>query len=200
VFYPNVTQVTTPPARQQGNPYIGNLTGLPAEQYPRLNAEVGFREVHHNIARVMWANVEQRVAYPILSPTGRRRGWVLRSYEQGVRPKALTFMDTGAAKTSHYRRHGSAKTYLVEDIPSAVRGSLYANTVSLQGTSITDDAVMELQEFYDDIVICLDNDATVQAIKLQRDLDLFFRKVDIVVPDKDLKDMSEEELEEFMSD
>jgi hypothetical protein len=163
-----------------------------------LHYSIGFEPTHFAISRAMWANLPQRVAYPIFGPRGNRQGWCLRSYLAGVTPKSLTYLDEGASKLSHYRRHDNRTAWLVEDIPSAVRASLFVNTVALLGTSIVDADLPELREHYDNVVICLDNDAIRQAIRLRTKIELMFRSVEIVVPLCDLKDMTEPQLEDFL--
>ena len=194
--YPNLSPRSEVP---QGNPYDGDVVPLLNDQMEMLNREVGFTEQHFNIARPHWSNASGRVAFPILSPQGQRQGWVLRSYD-GVEPKALSFLDKGATRLSHYRRFDSSTTMLVEDIPSAVRGSLYMNTVSLLGTSVKADDLLELVRQYEHIVICLDNDAIRQAVALRNKIDLMFERVDLIVPRCDLKDMTEPELKEFLNE
>lgn len=195
VSYPNVIRVT--PEEPKGNPFVGKVHNLTNEQLEFLNQEVGFSEQHINVARPMYVQEQDRFAFPILNPVGQRQGWVLRAYD-GRAPKALSFLDEGATRLSHYRCNDSSRALLVEDIPSAVRGSSYLNTVAILGTSIKSSDQLELQMRYDELIICLDADAVRQAVDLHRQLDLLFKRVTIVVPPCDLKDMTEAQLMEFL--
>ena len=177
--------------RQRHRRWEGELAPLGADARRRI---AGFDEDHFTTARAAWAVAEQRVAFPILSPVGERRGWVLRSY-LGASPKALTYLDReDSLRLSHYPRKRSM-VVVVEDIPSAVRAARYMSSVALLGTSCNLESAEELARHYDHVVWALDADAVNQGRRLRREYNLVVRTSSVLLLAKDLKDMSEAELE-----
>ena len=166
----------------------------PLGEDARRRVGCGFDSDHFVTARASWAVQEQRVAFPILSPMGERRGWVLRSY-LGAKPKALTYLDRAdSIRMSHYPRKRGC-VVVVEDIPSAVRASRYMSAVALLGTSCNLECAEELAQHYDHVVWALDADAVNQGRRLRREHSLVVRTSSVLLLSKDLKDMSEGELE-----
>jgi hypothetical protein len=189
VLQPHVVRTT-----RIGNPYLGEIVPLDVEQ----GACLGFSIDNFLTARPMWSLGTERIAFPILSPKGSRRGWVLRAYD-GRTPKALTYLNSDELRLSHYQKGKDKIAVIVEDIPSAVKAAKYMSAVALLGTSMDEDAIAELQANYDDIIIALDKDATRQAIALQRRVALRFNRVDVVLLPMDLKDMEEKDLCQFLT-
>jgi hypothetical protein len=148
----------------------------------------------------MYAPKERRVAYPIYGPMGVRRGWVLRAYyDCGPRWKALTRLDVAEPHLSWYRPDPSeARTLVVEDIPSAVRAARYwPQVVAMCGGGIGPDYVQEITAFARDIVWAFDPDATANAIRHHRRYSIFFDSSSVLPLVADIKDMTEEELQEL---
>ena len=90
----------------------------------------------------------------------------------------------------------SKTTVIVEDAASACSASRLANSVALCGTSYSiSGLVKELGDTLD-VVVCLDPDAQLKALKLQRDLlgSGNFRSVKVVNPRDDLKYLDKNEL------
>ena len=143
----------------------------------------------------MYAPDEDRVAYPIFSPLGARRGWVLRSYDASCQTKALTRMDLDEPHLSWYRTKSNDFCVVVEDIPSAVRASCYTDAVALCGTGCGPDYAMELAAHCPNIVWALDADATAQSIKLMRRYAMLFSTSNVLVLEQDFKNMTEEEIQ-----
>lgn len=186
---------TKQPERQRKiTPYTGSLSHLNGEWRSFLEEKIGWTEEHLIIARPMYADEEDRVAFPIFGPLGYRRGWVLRSYEPFERTKALTRMDVDEPHLSWYRRKNNNSCIVVEDIPSAVRASIYSDAVALMGTGCNYDYAMEIAAYYPNVVWALDSDATAESIRLCRKYSALFRDSRVLILDKDLKDQEEEEL------
>ena len=180
------------PRKVEVHPYTGELYPPDDEWLEFLHDRQGFEEYHMDVSGVMIAE-EGRCAYPIYDPMGRRRGYVLRSYDHR-KPKALTRKDRAEPTLSWYLRHGTEYVLAVEDIPSAVRASKYVDSVALIGTGVSPDALQELAAHRRNIVWALDADATEQAIKMNRQHGVFFDSSRVMQLTKDLKDMTEEEL------
>lgn len=185
---------TTQKERKRPVRFEGELTHLPEEWVDYLERKIGFTVDHLNVSGAMLAVGENRVAFPIYGPMGIRRGWVLRSYEPFEQRKAMTYMDVPEPHLSYYRQNNSPHVVVVEDIPSAVRASMYADSVALCGSGCSTDYAGEIAAHYRHVVWALDQDATAQAIRLMRQHALLFETSKVLVLQEDLKDMKEEEL------
>lgn len=181
-------------------PYDGELEYLSDEWIEYLEDKIGWTEEHLDIGRPMYAPEEHRVAYPIFSPMGLRRGWVLRSYDSFARRKALTRMDVEEPHLSYYRPNNSPRIVVVEDIPSAVRAAKYVDSVALCGSGCSPDYAMEIAAHYRHVVWALDADATAWALKLMRKHALLFETSRVLTLEKDMKDESEERLCEILKE
>jgi hypothetical protein len=179
---------------------MGELLPLDEEWRDYLRDTIGWTEEHHKIGRAMYAADDHRVAYPIFSPLGARRGWVLRSYEPSARPKALTRMDVEEPHLSWYRQHlDNASCVVVEDIPSAVRAARYTNAVALCGSGCGPEYAMEIARYHTKVAWALDADATTTAIKFWREYASLFDQSSVIVLQRDIKDEEEEALCDILS-
>lgn len=135
-----------------------------------------------------------RIAMSVRSPANTHRGWVLRS--DGSQPKALTYLDSGEVGLSwHHTSSELPCTVVVEDIPSAIRASAYVNAVSLLGTGCGDDKGEEIAAHAPrPIYIALDQDATDEAIELQKRYSLLWDGPRVLPLKQDLKNMNEADL------
>jgi len=182
------------PRKQSYTPFEGELEYLDDEWLEYLSRKIGFTDRHIDIGRPMYAPEEHRVAFPIFSPLGRRRGWSLRSYSH-AEPKALTRMDAPEPHISWYKTNpADSSVVVVEDPPSAIRCAVYRNALSLQGTGVGPDYAQELAAHARHVVWALDADATTQSMKLHRKYSLMFESSSVMVLDKDFKDMEEDQL------
>lgn len=183
------------PRKARITPYEGELAYLTDEWKEYLAQKIGWKEWHLEEGRPMLAPEDNRVAFPIFSPMGLRRGWVLRSYEPYDKYKALTRMDIEEPHLSYYRPNNTPHVVVVEDIPSAVRASRYADAVALCGGGLGLDYAMEVAAHYRSVVWALDADATATAIRLNRQFGMLFKdRSSVLVLERDLKDEQEERL------
>jgi len=145
-----------------------------------------------------WYSTESfggRVAMSVRAPDFKHRGWVLRSMQSSVAVKALTYLDEGETGLSWYKPEGRRGTVLVEDIPSAVRASKYVNAVALLGTGIGLGKAREIAQYASrPIYVALDQDAQKQGIDHARRFGLLWGDTRVLLLDKDIKDMMEEEI------
>lgn len=183
--------------KQTAKPFTGRLTRLPDEVAQFLVDRFG------GVPRgFMWApdldGGKGRVAMPIWGPTGKRRGWSLRSYDRYVVPKSLVFMDYDEPVMSWYVHDPSDRTvWIVEDQMSAAKlcDTVAASSVAMLGVGLHEDRkVQELTKHVDRLVIALDPDATKVAVAAKRNLRLWFDDIDVKFLDKDIKDMTVEEI------
>ena len=142
-----------------------------------------------------------RIAMSIRSPRYMHRGWVLRDMRGRSKLKALTYLDPEEVQLSWYRTNNAAPTVLVEDIPSAVRASMCGvNAVALLGTIMNEDKATEIATYAPrPIVIALDQDATAKAFHILYKYSLMWGDAQVLPLDKDLKDMTEEQLQETLN-
>jgi len=186
--------------KQRFTPYEGELEHLSQEWLEFLEAKIGWTSEHIEIARPMYAPQEDRVAYPIYSPMGLRRGWVLRSYASGAgRYKALTRMDSDAPHMSWYRKQNTKCVVIVEDTPSAVRVAQYADAVAINGGGIGPEYAQEIAAHYNSVVWALDADATETALKMHTRYAILFNESRVQVLERDFKDETEVDLEEKLA-
>ncbi|MDJ0764819.1 MAG: hypothetical protein QNJ97_17695 [Myxococcota bacterium] len=178
------------PRKQRIAPYQGALRELTEEEEQFLREKIGWRQWHLLLARPRYAEEQERFAFPIYSPMGRRRGWVLRSY-LGREPKAKTRMDVEEPHLSWYTGGRSSSVLVVEDIPSAVRAARYVDAVAINGTGCGPDYINEIAAHKRNVIWALDNDATGQAIELDRRWGLLFDSSRVLMLDEDFKNMSE---------
>jgi len=149
---------------------------------------------------IRYAQDRKTVVFPIFDSFGKEVGVVDRSY-QGRDPKAITYWFNDVPKI-HFPLGvpNKGKILLVEDIPSSIRAAPYIKSAALLGTSLTPTVLRHLRQFYDDVYIALDEDATGKALAMQKRYQLFFRNFSVVILSKDLKNMTDDEIESALGD
>ena len=175
-------------------PYAGRTKRLTRAEEAFLRKKVGFTKVHLKISKVQRAADTARYVFPILSPSGERRGVVLRSWEMGDRPKAVNRLEKDEPSLSWYLGHAGKPLVIVEDIPSAVRMSLYYNCVALCGCSAPERYINEIRKYAKDIIWILDFDAAKKSMQQMKTNRLLFRSNRCHIIQKDIKDMTEDAL------
>lgn len=147
---------------------------------------------------VKWDPDTGRVALPVYSPTGLVRGWVLRSYDKGVTPKALSWPTVAEQQLGWNLEQGN-QVVVVEDVPSAIKlAELGVRAVSLCGTHMTTEAMDELIAEAEDVVWALDGDALAKAQSWDKRTRIHFRNTAVILLQKDFKDQTEEEAYECL--
>ena len=184
------------PRAKKFHPFEGELFEATQDWLDYLHEKVGFTIDHVNKSR-LFVTGDGRVAFPILSPMGIRRGYVLRAYD-GTVPKALTRMDCEEPHTSYYMNGASTTIVIVEDIPSAVRVSKFISCAAICGTGLSPEAVQELSATTRNIVWALDADATGEAIRQNRKNRIYFDSSRVLTLPKDFKNMTDEEITECL--
>ena len=106
------------------------------------------------------------------------------------------------AKTSADYKMGWGKiAVIVEDIPSACVVSKLDDVVgiSMCGTVLSENLYNYLlQESYDKVLICLDKDAALKSMHICATLKHQMKYVGVLFPERDLKNMDANQLEEFI--
>ena len=138
--------------------------------------------------------------FPVYGPTGLIRGEVLRRWGAYQGPKAMIhpFEPQGALSSWYFSKSpvDSEILVLVEDQVSAARLSVDYDTVALLGTKLSQDAFEEIlgeSGLHRKIVVCLDSDATKDAIKMVNQLRAYRESGMVILPNgaPDIKDMSQ---------
>lgn len=145
--------------------------------------------------QIGWSSKEERLVLPVRNYDGEITGAVLRSLS-GAKPKALTHTEPGAI--AWYPNLRSDLLIIVEDQLSAMRASEHMNAVALLGTNLNDERAQEIASHrFFRVLIALDKDARPVMMRHVISNRSYFRLQPILI-DKDLKNMSEEELIECL--
>lgn len=175
---------------------------LRKEERELLNVKYHLTDPQITKAGIRWSNTIQRIITPIKTRLGMSAGFVARSENPRVRPKALSYIvNPELPFGAYYLKDESCKClWLVEDQFSAIRLSEYENALALMGTHLTDSLLADIKKGgFTHLVICLDADAMSTAIKLASRIDSLFKEVRIKSPQKDLKNMTHAELRKFVT-
>lgn len=141
-----------------------------------------------------------RVGMPILDPNGEQRGTSWRSYT-GVIPKALIARSKQEEMICWYRGRKYGKTLVVvEDQASALRVAAQGvDALALCGTLLTLNRIYEIKgQNYEKVFLCLDEDATGQAIKHSVAYKARLPQLNIMALNEDIKNMNEVQFEMFI--
>lgn len=149
-------------------------------------------------------NSGPRVRMPILGPDGMIRADTWRSYDPKASPKAIITkrFDNEQAMCWYRQRKFGRTLVIVEDQPSALRiAAAHVDSLALCGTLISVPRITEIAEQkYDRVILCLDKDATLTAIKT---VCMYRNKLKTLVVrplPKDVKNMGAEEFASFIDE
>ena len=185
-------------SRATPRPYTGRLVALCDAERDFLRNKLMFSQYQLDKSGAM-VGEGGRYAYPIVDERGGNKGWTLRTYAEGVVPKAITYLNHPRNTKSSWYKNDNPETFpafndtviLVEDIPSAIRVSRYVDAVALLGTSLDKTDLPLLAFRYDKVCIALDEDAYANGLKLSGELAGWFSDVATWRIPMDFKDMKE---------
>jgi hypothetical protein len=184
-------------------PRVMNLRGLTDEEFRDLRGRWGLSYDDVVYSGFQWDEESDRLALPIKGPSGQLRGFVLRTLGRFTKPKVLTVKLVKNEPLIHWEgRNLTAPILLVEDLLSAKRASHFGvQAVSLLGTHISEKALEEISanNSNEELIIALDEDASVKALEYQQDLGIYFTRVKVVLLEKDIKDMTDAEVRACLS-
>ena len=184
-------------------PFESHIINLSEEQILYLRNKFNLSNEEVILNKIKWCNRTERVIYPILSQDGDTKGYVSRYYKElsnkkydGVKSRTYwinrsnNYYNVSFPYRNNYDVDGIF--VLVEDIISSIRVARHVQCVALLSNSIPTNAM----RFFSgkNIVIVLDNDATVHALKIKQRYSLFFNSCQVISIDKDPKNMGNEEL------
>lgn len=180
---------------------------LEGAKLSRLVDAYGLAEAEVRWAEWSYSPKIDRLVMPVLSAVGSHRGIVTKAFDSGEVPKSLNYKEVDDNWMAWYLRpevaiqntEGKCNTVvLVEDMVSALKASRFYPTAALLGTFINPSMLLEILSVSDNIVICLDKDATQKAYEYSEQFAVYgnFRTVPLS-KGIDIKDMNEEELGEW---
>lgn len=156
-----------------------------------------------------------RIIYGIFSPDRRKRGKTVRMYKELLTttsaavslPKCINEMasENAVSQSWYYKgrelRKKTDTLIVVEDIVSALRINPYYDSVALLGTVFNAAKQREIRmQGYTHVFICLDKDATRTAARYSKTAGVNVPGLKVKFLNKDIKNMSEEELNEFLKE
>lgn len=173
---------------------------VPAEVQEVLSSRYSLTESH--IARwgLGWDEQEQRLVIPVIGSNGEIKGAVLRSLNKQVIKKSISHTEEDAIAWYINERPTHKGVIVVEDQFSAIRFSDYSTSVALLGTNLN---VARMQEIVGGhlapVYLALDADAwrrTIEHVVKYRGI---CKMLPLKLP-KDGKDMTNEEMEQFLKE
>lgn len=145
-----------------------------------------------------------RVIMPIIGPDGQTRGENLRSYDPNALKKAMIQRLADGELICWYKFQKYPQVLVVvEDQPSALRvaGVRGFASLALLGTNLSYERAQEIKASgIKKIVLCLDNDATAEAIRQVVEYRRLLPTIKLVALRKDVKNMTAQELEAFVDE
>lgn len=156
-----------------------------------------------------------RIIYNIFSPDRKRRGKTVRMYKELLTtdsvpvslPKCINELNNEKAisQSWYYKgrelRKQTDTLIVVEDIVSALRVNPYYDSVALLGTVFNSAKQREIRmQGYKNVIICLDKDATRTAARYSKTAGVNVPGLKVKFLNKDIKNMDDNELQEFVRD
>ena len=176
---------------------------LNAMQRGQLIAKYHLSDRQINFGGLRWSTTEDRLILPIRGVNGRTVGFVARSENPEVKPKALTYLHTTetACGAFYITQPLSRRIWLVEDQLSALRLTEYTNSLALLGTNLSKSLLAELKACkIESVTVCLDADAKEKAFSISKNISGLFGHIAVRFPPKDIKNMTFFELRDFMKE
>lgn len=178
----------------EGRTYYRDSEKLPVEVAEHLQVKYSFTS--RQINNLGWDVQRERIVIPISDHRGEMIGSVLRS-EQGAEPKALMYAEDNAV--GFFKNYNTHDLIIVEDLFSALRAQQYMNAAAILGTHLNPERIAFIKNSGPGVVyLALDNDAWDKTIRYVQQFRNDLRMVPVKL-NKDLKNMSPIELEEFFN-
>lgn len=181
-------------------PYEGPLRVLRPEEEQFFEEKFGLTP--QDMPWIRYSDWLERFMLPVTAPDYRVRGWVARSFDPDIHPKALSYihMDEpfqGWHRPMVYFAHNTA--ILVEDYFSACKVAKAGMVgISLNGVHLTPDGAQELMGF-DSVILALDEGTMPMMLKIQKQYGHLLGRMIIWSLDKDLKYESVRRIQEAVA-
>ena len=202
---PGTTRIDLPDKKKVFTPreFKHDLTLLPDEIYTWLFNKYYITKEEADNEGFRYEPKYNRIYMPVFDEQGSEFGAVTKAIERGTDvPKTLTYITRDTSRV-HFSRQGLERRgplCVVEDVLSAVRVSRYLKTCALLGTTINNEKIRTMRSVSSSLIMILDNDAIELALRFRKRYGFYFGQFRVMMPEKDPKDMSPKELEEFLHD
>ena len=180
------------------NPFKLDTVSPPEDLVEVVTTRYGIsREVLH-YSGMRWAPNERSMCFPVFDVYGKRTGTstkVLGDKVAGRRKSTLYYEDEPPQYYAPplFLRSGSKLVWLVEDVLSCLRITTHGeNSIALLGTNVNPGLFSALSSNFQTVIIALDPDALVKALKIQQELSSLPLTVKVMSFNKDPKDVEEE--------
>lgn len=171
-----------------------------------LKYNLSFTDIKNNGFKLNEENT--RLFMSVMNEHGFEFGFVAKKLNPKTNgPKTINYFNERYAihyphRTSNYLVTASKPLVVVEDILSSIRVSKFLPCVSILGSNLTTNHVIQLMKRTDHIILMLDLDTwqlkNPKPIKFKKEFGLCFKHFDLVQVPKDPKDCSDEELQEVL--
>lgn len=188
-FHDNVTKKSEFEPRR----YTGSLVPLPDAAYEYYWTKYGISE--SDLGYVAWSPEYERTVWQVLDSRTYLRGYELRAIDDR-KPKTLHYRQVDEPWVGWFRDYPKDETIvIVEDVISAFKVSKVFASVSLMGTHLNLEKLLDVLEVSDDIVLALDRDATNKALEYSKRWAMLAPSIKVLPLERDLKLETIEEIE-----
>lgn len=189
-------------------PFTLATTSLPSLVLDIVEEKYNLSKTTLDHSLVRWCEELESLVFPCYNLEGTRTGTVTKRLfkKDGAAKSLLFWTESPPQYFVPYKQRivlgGGGKlgrVYVVEDCLSALRMFEEGDfTVALLGTTLHSEVALSLSSGFRTLMVCLDPDAVEKAAKIATECRLLFDEVRIVVPKKDPKDLSPEELRSML--
>lgn len=167
-----------------------------------VKGQWGFEDRHLRKGMIEYSPAGRRLILPIFNGQGEEVGASLRTTTSTNGPKSMIVMTKqDELCMSFYKGERNTDTLIVvEDQASAIRASMYCSSVALLGVYM--DAIRARRlgaQQARRVLWCLDKDAFQKTVQYTTKFAHLVRGSTAICPPKDLKNMTEKELQEFLT-
>jgi hypothetical protein len=177
--------------------FSGHTVNISDSQREFFKSKFGFTDEEMANIDIRWSPSTVSYCIPIYDHNGFKVGDIDRSWT-GRTPKSINRWNADAANLYFPRplREFGKKTpiVVVEDFASAWKVNRLLPCAALLGTDLGTEKTKILRQLSNYLVLALDPDATSKALKLSKEYQFLFKKIDVVSLTKDPKDMDGAEL------
>ena len=191
----------------KNKPYNYPLQRINSQQFKFFNDKFSLNRQHVYDNDIKYNPALDSFAFPIYDRYGQEIGILDRSYS-GRQPKAIQYWhnnndnNTDLSFSLHFPRgliEPGPELCIVEDHISAIRLADYKQSAAIMGSFISANNAIALSKLYDTIILMLDNDATDKAIQQKLRYQNLFTQFEVRFLKKDIKNMTNNELEEYLA-
>ena len=200
-FIPSLS-INEPVKRKEFTPheYKDSLRSLSEGERHSLEESYEITEADIHAQGILYNSDRSSYIFPIRDIRGYDVGLVDRDFSGTRDLKAISYWFNDVPKL-HFILGPNGKgdkCIVVEDIPSAIKASKYMTAVALLGSHINDLQAAHLARLFTTVILALDNDAFLKAIKLRNKYTFYFKEFMLLRLQEDIKNMKYTELDEML--